>query len=121
MTTLAHTRVSKVVDIKISQLTPNPSNPRAHSKKQIRQIACSIETFGFCVPLLIDHEQVVIAGHGRLEAATLLGLTEVPTITLEHLTPSQRSAFMIADNRLTENSTWDERLLGEQLKILSEL
>jgi DNA modification methylase len=86
----------------------------------VRQIANSIEAFGFNVPILIDKDMHVMAGHGRIQAAKLLGLTEVPTICLEHLTEMQRRAFMVADNRLTENSAWDERLLGEQFKILSD-
>jgi DNA modification methylase len=104
-----------------TSLKPDPRNPRVHSDKQVRQIAQSIESFGFNVPLLIDDEQKVIAGHGRLLAARKLGWDTVPAIRLSHLTESQRMAFLIADNRLTENSSWDERMLGEQLKILSEL
>ncbi|RZU42410.1 site-specific DNA-methyltransferase [Edaphobacter modestus] len=104
-----------------TSLKPDPRNPRVHSDKQVRQIAQSIESFGFNVPLLIDDEQRVIAGHGRLLAARKLGWATVPAIRLSHLTESQRMAFLIADNRLTENSSWDERMLGEQLKILSEL
>lgn len=104
-----------------TSLKPDHRNPRVHSDKQVRQIAKSIESFGFNVPLLIDDEQKVIAGHGRLLAARRLGRETVPAIRLSHLTESQRMAFLIADNRLTENSSWDERMLGEQLKILSEL
>src|ERR1700730_10004169 len=104
-----------------TSLKPDPRNPRVHSDKQVRQIAQSIQSFGFNVPLLIDDQQKVIAGHGRLMAARKMGWNTVPTIKLSHLTESQRMAFLIADNRLTENSTWDERMLGEQLKILSEL
>jgi DNA modification methylase len=81
----------------------------------------SIETFGFNVPILVDVERKVIAGHGRLLGAQKLGLSVVPTIQLDHLTEAQSRAFMIADNRLTENSAWDDRLLAEQLKELSEL
>jgi len=103
----------------IDQLTPDPANPRRHSKKQIRQIAESIRIFGFNVPILIDREGKVIAGHGRLLACRELGVTEVPTLCLDHLTPAQARAFMIADNRLTEIATWDDRLLAEQLKDLS--
>jgi DNA modification methylase len=73
------------------------------------------------VPLLIDDQQKVIAGHGRLLAACKMGWDTVPAIRLSHLTESQRMAFLIADNRLTENSSWNERMLGEQLQILSEL
>jgi ParB-like chromosome segregation protein Spo0J len=107
--------------LRTTSLKPDPRNPRVHSDKQVRQIAQSIESFGFNVPLLIDDEQKVIAGHGRLQAARKLGWDTVPAIRISHLTESQRMAFLIADNRLTENSSWDERMLGEQLKILSEL
>jgi DNA modification methylase len=103
----------------IDELTPDPTNPRRHSQKQIRQIAESIRIFGFNVPILIDRAGKVIAGHGRLLAAGELGLTQVPTLRLDHLTPAQARAFMIADNRLTEIATWDDRLLAEQLKDLS--
>jgi DNA modification methylase len=105
----------------VAKLKPDPKNPRVHSEKQVQQIARSIEAFGFNVPLLVDAEMQVVAGHGRLQACQLLGITEVPTISLEHLTEAQARAFMIADNRLTENADWDDRLLAEQLKELSEL
>jgi DNA modification methylase len=105
----------------IDQLKPDPSNPRRHSKKQIRQIADSIKTFGFNVPVLVDADLNVNAGHGRLLACRLLGITEVPTLCLKHLTPAQARAFMIADNRLTEIATWDDRLLAQQFKDLSLL
>src|SRR5580692_7663661 len=111
----------EVTYLRTASLKPDPRNPRVHSDKQVRQIAQSIESFGFNVPLLIDDRQKVIAGHGRLLAARRLGWDAVPTIRLSHLSESQRTAFLIADNRLTENSSWDERLLGEQLKFLSEL
>jgi DNA modification methylase len=97
----------------------DPVNPRRHSKKQIRQIAESIRVFGFNVPILIDHDLNVICGHGRLLACRELGFTEVPTLRLDHLTPAQARAFMIADNRLTEIASWDDRLLAEQLLDLS--
>lgn len=105
----------------ITDLSLDSRNPRLHSKKQIRQIARSIEAFGFIVPVLIDGRGQVIAGHGRVLAAQLRGMTQVPTIKLEHLTESQLHAFNITDNRLAEHSVWDERLLGEQLKALSGL
>jgi len=110
-----------VVDRSIGELKSDPANPRLHSKKQIRQIANSIETFGFNVPVLVDAELKVIAGHGRLLACRELGWTEVPTLCLDHLTPAQARAFTIADNRLTEIATWDDRLLAQQLKELSLL
>jgi hypothetical protein len=105
----------------LSALKLDPKNPRAHNPRQVRQIARSIEAFGFNVPVLVDAKAKVIAGYGRILACQLLGWTEVPTICLEHLSDAQAKAFMLADNRLTENSVWDDRLLAEQLKELSEL
>lgn len=105
----------------IAALKTDPKNPRTHTPRQIRQIARSIQSFGFNVPVLVDATLNVIAGHGRLLACQHLGWREVPTIALEHLSAAQAKAFAIADNRLTENSEWDERLLAEQLKELSLL
>ena len=104
----------------VSSLQPDPGNARLHSEKQIAQIAKSIAAFGYNVPILIDKTGKVLAGHGRLAACQLLGWKEVPTITLDHLTPEQARAFMIADNRLSDTSTWDDSLLATQLKFLSE-
>ncbi len=114
-------KLLNIVYRRVEELKPDPANPRVHNKKQIRQIANSIRTFGFNVPILIDRYNKVIAGHGRLLAARELGITEVPTLCLDHLTPAQANAFMIADNRLTEIATWDDRLLAQQLKELSLL
>jgi DNA modification methylase len=105
----------------IEALKLDPRNPRVHSPKQLRQIANSIKTFGFNVPVLVDGQLQIIAGHGRVMACRQLGWKEVPTVQLEHLTDAQARAFMIADNRLTENSVWDDNLLAEQLKELSLL
>jgi DNA modification methylase len=110
-----------IVYRRIDELKPDPANPRRHSKQQIRKIADSIQAFGFNVPVLIDREKNVVAGHGRLLACGELGWSEVPTLCLDHLTPAQARAFRIADNRLTEISEWDDRLLAEQLKELSVL
>jgi DNA modification methylase len=104
---------------RIEELKPDPANPRRHTKKQIRQIARSIKTFGFNVPILVDRNGKIIAGHGRYQAGQLLGITEVPSLCLDHLTPEQARAFMIADNRLSELSIWDDWLLAEQLKELA--
>ena len=103
----------------IEELKPDPANPRRHTRKQVRQIAESIKAFGFNVPILIDRYGNIIAGHGRWLAGREFGMTEVPTLCLDHLTPAQARAFMIADNRLTEISVWDDRLLARQLKELS--
>jgi DNA methylase/ParB-like nuclease domain len=111
----------KIVYRPIDELKPSPGNPRLHSKKQIRQIANSIVRFGFNAPVLVDADLNVIAGHGRLLACRKLGRTEVPTLCLDHLSPAQARAFMIADNRLTEIATWDDRVLAQQLKDLSLL
>ena len=105
----------------LSDIRLDPKNPRSHNKRQIHQIARSIDTFGFNVPILIDSANQVIAGHGRVLACQELGWTEVPTICLEHLSSAQAKAYMIADNKLTDNSSWDENLLAQSLKALSEL
>ncbi len=105
----------------ISTLTPEPRNARQHPQRHLEQLARSIQTFGFTCPILIDAHGHVIAGHGRLLAVQFLGWSQVPTITLEHLTPAQVRAYRIADNRLTDCSVWDERLLAEELQALSAL
>jgi hypothetical protein len=111
----------KIVYRRIDELKPDPANPRRHSKQQIRKIADSMQAFGFNVPVLIDRENKVVAGHGRLLACGELGWSEVPTLCLDHLTPAQARAFRIADNRLTEISDWDDRLLAKELEELSLL
>ncbi|EWS54897.1 DNA methyltransferase [Methylibium sp. T29] len=105
----------------VASLRPYERNARKHSKKQIRLIARSIEEFGFTNPLLIDRDGMVVAGHGRLEAAKVLGLTEVPTVRLDHFTPEQIRAYVIADNRLAEQSGWDTQLLTMELGELAKL
>ncbi len=108
-----------IVDRPVAELVFDGANPRRHTRKQVRQIARSIKAFGFIGAVLIDAGGQLIAGHGRVLAAQLLGMTHVPTIMIEHLTQAQIRAYMIADNRLTENAEWDEQLLAEQLKALS--
>lgn len=110
-----------IVYREIDHLQPDSKNPRVHSKKQIQKVARSIEAFGFNVPFLVDRRLKLIAGHGRLAACKLLGIDRVPTICLDHLNKDQINAFMIADNRLTESAEWDDRLLAEQVKALSEV
>jgi DNA modification methylase len=105
----------------LSALVRDPKNPRYHSPRQIRQIARSIKAFGFAVPILVDRDNKIVAGIGRFLAAESLGYSEIPVVRLEHLTEAQAKAFRIADNRLTENSGWDDRLLAESLKELADL
>jgi DNA modification methylase len=114
-------RKPAIIFRKTRDLKLDPSNPRLHSERQIKQLAGSIKAFGFNVPVLVDSNLRVIAGHGRIRAAEKLGCSEIPTILLDHLTEPQARAFMIADNRLSEIAVWDDRLLAEQLKQLSVL
>jgi len=106
---------SQVEQINIGDFVPYAKNARVHSDKQIAQIAKSIETFGFTLPVLVDGRNEVIAGHGRLMAAKNLGLNSVPAIRLGGLSAAQVKAYRIADNKLAEHSTWDSELLGEEL------
>jgi DNA modification methylase len=99
----------------------NPRNPRTHSKKQIRLIAASIRNFGFSNPIIVDETKTVLAGHGRLEAARLEGLTHVPIICLDHLTALQKRAYLIADNKLAEQAGWSREVLAIELGELTEL
>ena len=106
---------------KTGELIPYINNSRTHSEKQVQQVAASIKEFGFTNPILIDEKNGIIAGHGRLMAAQLLGLDEVPTITLEGLTEAQRKAYVIADNQLAMNSGWDLDILKVEVDRLTEL
>ena len=111
----------KVETRPVSTLKPYGRNPHTHSKKQVRQIAESIRTFGWTNPILIDATGGVIAGHGRLEAAKLLGLETVPTIRIEDMTEAQKRAYVLADNKLAENAGWDRDLLALELQGLLEM
>jgi DNA modification methylase len=102
-----------------ADLKPRANNPRTHSKRQIEQICASIKQFGFVNPVLIDGSDGIIAGHGRVKAAALLGIIEVPVICVDHLTPAQIRAYVIADNRLAEKAGWDRALLALELEELS--
>jgi ParB-like chromosome segregation protein Spo0J len=102
-------------------LRPSANNARTHSKKQLKQIARSIERFGFVNPVLIADDFEILAGHGRVEAAKLLGLREVPTVRLSNLSAAERRAYVITDNRLAELAGWDRELLASELKGLLEL
>jgi hypothetical protein len=103
----------------IDELIPHLKNVRQHNKKQIAQIARSIQAFGFAVPFQIDPNSRLIAGHGRLAACQLLGIRRVPTICLEHLSEAQIRGFAIAENRIAEGARWDRSRLAEELQFLS--
>jgi DNA modification methylase len=110
----------KIETTPIEKLIPYARNSRTHSDQQVAQVAASIREFGFTNPVLIDSEDGIIAGHGRVMAARKLGLTEVPCIRLGHLTETQKRAYIIADNKLALNSGWDEEILGLELADLRE-
>src|SRR5262245_47191766 len=105
----------------ISSLRPHDRNARTHSKKQLRQIADSIPRFGWTSAVLLDGEGRIIAGHGRVEAAKLIGIKSCPTIRLDYMTEAERRAYVIADNRLAEKAGWDKELLAIELKYISDL
>lgn len=114
-----HGEAHKIAYRRVADLQPNPGNPRQHPPQQIRQLKRSIEDFGFNIPVVIDERDRVICGHGRLQAARELGIPSVPTIEVGHLTESQKNAFAIADNKLSELSQFDQQLLAEQFRALS--
>lgn len=111
----------QILYVSIDRLRPFPKNARIHSKKQVGQIASSIREFGFTNPILIDGQDMILAGHGRVSAARLIGMAEVPCLRFESMTSEQKRAYVIADNKLALNAGWDEDLLAEELKALSEL
>lgn len=102
-------------------LRPFKRNARTHSRKQISQIAESIQAFGFTNPVLIDNDRTVLAGHGRLEAAKLLKIEKVPCVQLSDMTPAQKRAYVIADNKLALNAGWDEEILVSELQDLLQI
>lgn len=110
-----------VMYLLMNELKPSKYNPRIHTKKQIHQIADSIRVFNFVNPILIDEEKNIIAGHGRLLAAKELGMRRVPTICLEHMTDSQKRAYLIADNKLTEIAGWDDELVANTLDYITKI
>jgi DNA modification methylase len=110
-----------VETVSVSKLRPYTKNARTHSKKQIWQIAESIKRFGFTNPVLISDDDEIIAGHGRVEAAKLLGIESLPTVRLSHLNAAQRRAYIIADNKLALNAGWDREVLAIELQALIDL
>jgi DNA modification methylase len=105
----------------IAALNPRQTNPRTHSKKQIEQIARAITQFGFTNPVLVDDANGIVAGHGRVAAAKLVGLDQVPTVRLSAMSEAEIRAYVIADNKLAENAGWDRNLLGLEFQYLSSL
>jgi ParB-like chromosome segregation protein Spo0J len=104
---------------KIAELKPYEKNARKHSQAQLEQIKNSIKEFGFTAPVLIDENNMVLAGHGRLEGAKLAGLKEVPVRVIEGLSEQQKRAYILADNKIALNAEWDEELLKQELDALS--
>ena len=105
----------------VSELKPDSRNARLHSQKQVHQIAASIREFGFNIPVLTDIGNVIIAGHGRVQAARTLGMESVPVLRIEHLTDAQKRAFALADNKIALNADWDLDILQRNMRELSEL
>jgi DNA modification methylase len=111
----------QITERPLRELCPYSRNARTHSKKQIRQIAASIERFGFTNPVLVSDAGEIIAGHGRVEAAKLLGMKTVPTVALSHLSEAERRAYVLADNKLALNAGWDQEVLAIELQGLIDL
>lgn len=109
------------VIVPINRIKANPKNARTHSSRQIRKIAGSMREFGFAAPVLIDEQDVLIAGHGRLQAAKSLGLSTVPAIVIRGLSDAKKRALMLADNRIAQDAGWDLERLAEELAQLPEL
>src|SRR6266508_4660633 len=105
----------------VASLKPYSRNARTHSRKQVRQIAKSIQRFGFTSPVLVSDDNEIVAGHGRVEAAKLLGHATVPTLRLSHLNAAERRAYVIADNKLALNAGWDRELLAIELQVLIDV
>jgi len=109
--------VERYFDVELKELKPYSRNPRRHTQKQIDNICASIREFGFCAPVLIDENKVIIAGHGRVAAAKKMNWEKVPCVVLEGLSQAQKRAYIIADNRLTEvGSYWDRDGLEAELR-----
>ncbi|GIX10350.1 ParB/Srx family N-terminal domain-containing protein [Elioraea sp.] len=106
--------------VPIAALRPHPRNARTHSEAQLAKLAASIRSYGWTNPVLVVGDTIV-AGHGRIEAARRLGLDAVPAIRLDHLSPAQRRAYLLADNRLAEDAGWDRTILAEEFEALGAL
>ena len=111
----------RAIDVNISELSPAPDHARRHPAAQIRDLARSIETFGFNAPVVIDEENRLLSGHARVEAVRRLGWDTVPAVQVSDLTEGEKRAFVLADNRLAESARWDKALLAENFQILDGL
>ena len=113
--------MTEIIERRIEELRPYAGNARTHSRRQVQQIAASIERFGFTNPVLVSDALEIIAGHGRVEAARLLGWKTVPTLSLSHLGPAERRAYVLADNKLALNAGWDRERVATELQALIDL
>ena len=107
--------------VPVGELKPSPRNPRTHSKKQVRELAKSMQAFGYTAPALIDEGNRILAGHGRVEAAKFLGLATIPCVRITYMSEAQKRAYIIADNKLALNAGWDDDLLTQELEALMGL
>jgi site-specific DNA-methyltransferase (adenine-specific) len=114
-------KLNEYIEIAVDELIPYKNNARTHSEEQVEKIAASIDEFGFINPVLIDKDNVIIAGHGRVMGAKKLGLEKVPCLRIEHLTEAQKRAYILADNKLAEDAGWDEEILNIELQALREM
>ena len=121
MNKLSRHRSLTIEMIDIAALRPYPGNARRHSRAQIKQIAKSIETFGFTNPVLVGDDLEILAGHGRVAAAQLIGMKAVPIVRLSDLSPAERKAYVLADNKLALNAGWDREVLAIELQGLIDL
>ncbi len=115
------TSSTSIKKVSVSDLIPYANNSRTHSDEQVLQIASSIKEFGFLNPIIIDGDNGIIAGHGRVMAAKKLGIDELPCIDASHLTEAQKKAYIIADNKLALNAGWDDSILRVEFEALKEL
>lgn len=115
------TAVDNVQQVPVEQLSPYVNNPRTHSPAQVDMLVNSLKEFGFVNPILTGDDGTIVAGHGRLMAAQVLNMPTVPVIRLSHLTEDQKKAYVIADNKLAENSNWDDDLLQAELAALGDV
>lgn len=113
--------LGKIQRVGIEKLIPYENNAKRHSDKQLEKLSASISEFGFISPVLIDNEFNIIAGHGRIEAAKMIGLKDVPCVYVEGLTEAQRRAYILADNRLAEFGSWDKDIVGSELESLADM